>query len=74
MSLERISEVAQQIAVSTHLTVDIVAGSSPEPMTIDVPAGRFGQPALPLTEDWVKKGVATPSCTRSIAAAWSCSC
>jgi hypothetical protein len=57
-SLERIREVAQQIAVDTHLTVDIVAGSSPEPVTIDVPAGKFGQPALALSEDWVKKGVA----------------
>jgi putative ABC transport system permease protein len=59
VSLERIREVAQQIAVTTHLTVDIVAGSSPEPVTIDLPAGRFGQPALALSEDWVRKGVAT---------------
>ena len=59
VSLERVREVAQQIAVSTQLTVDIVAGSSPEPVTIDVPAGKFGQPALTLSENWVKKGVAT---------------
>ena len=58
VSLERIREVAQQIAVRTHLTVDIVAGSSPSPTTVDLPAGKFGQPALTLTEDWVKKGVA----------------
>jgi putative ABC transport system permease protein len=58
VSLERIKEVAQQIAVSTHLDVDIVAGSSPEPVTIDLPAGRFGQPALSLSEGWIKKGVA----------------
>jgi putative ABC transport system permease protein len=58
VSLERIREVAQQIAVRNHLTVDIVAGSSPSPTTIDLPAGKFGQPALTLTEDWVKKGVA----------------
>jgi putative ABC transport system permease protein len=59
VSLERIREVAQQIAVSTHLDVDIVAGSSPAPTTIDLPAGKFGQPPLTLTEGWVKKGVAT---------------
>ncbi|HTZ92277.1 MAG TPA: FtsX-like permease family protein [Streptosporangiaceae bacterium] len=58
VSLERIREVAQQIAVRTHLDVDIVAGSSPEPTTIDLPAGKFGQPALTLSEGWVKKGVA----------------
>ena len=58
VSLERIKEVAQQIAVRTGLDVDIVAGSSPAPTVIDLPGGRFGQPALRLTEGWVKKGVA----------------
>jgi putative ABC transport system permease protein len=58
LSLERIREVAQQIAVRTGLDVDIVAGSSPAPTAIDLPAGKFGQPALTLTEFWVKKGVA----------------
>ncbi|HUC24395.1 MAG TPA: FtsX-like permease family protein [Streptosporangiaceae bacterium] len=58
VSLARIREVAQQIEVRTHLDVDIVAGSSPSPTTIDLPAGKFGQPALTLSEDWVKKGVA----------------
>jgi hypothetical protein len=58
VSLERIREVAQQIEVRTHLTVDIVAGSSPSPTIIDLPAGKFGQPALTLSEGWVKKGVA----------------
>jgi len=58
VSLARIREVAQQIEVRTHLTVDIVAGSSPSPTTIDLPAGKFGQPALTLSENWVKKGVA----------------
>jgi predicted lysophospholipase L1 biosynthesis ABC-type transport system permease subunit len=58
VSLERIKLVAQQIAVRTHLTVDIVAGSSPKPTTIELPPGRFGQPGLLLTEGWVKKGVA----------------
>ena len=58
VSLARIRQVAQQIAVRTHLTVDIVAGSSPRPTTVDLPAGRFGQPGLRLTEGWVHKGVA----------------
>ncbi len=58
VSLERIREVAQQIAVRTGLDVDIVAGSSPSPTTIDLSAGKFGQPPLTLSEDWVRKGVA----------------
>jgi len=57
-SLNRIKAVAEQIELRTHLTVDIVAGSSPAPTTIALPAGQFGQPALLLSEDWVKKGVA----------------
>ena len=58
LSLERIREVAQQIAQRTHLDVDIVAGSSPAPTTIELPVGRSGEQALTLTENWVKKGVA----------------
>ncbi len=57
VSLARIRQVAQQISAQTHLTVDIVAGSSPVPTAIDLPAGKFGQPALRLTEGWVHKGV-----------------
>ena len=58
LSLARIKEVAQLIAVRTHLAVDIVTGSSPTPVTVSLPDGTFGQPPLLLTEDWVKKGVA----------------
>lgn len=57
VSRERIRQVAQAIA-STGLTVDITAGSSPTPRTVALPAGNYGRPALTLTEDWVKKGVA----------------
>ena len=58
VSLERIKEVAQQIAVRTGLDVNIVTGSSPAPTVITLAAGRYGQPALTLHEGWVKKGVA----------------
>jgi len=58
VSRERIRVVAQQIATSTGLDVDITAGSSPTAMTIDLPAGKFGRPQLTLREGWVKKGVA----------------
>lgn len=58
LSRERINAAAQQIEQRTGLDVDIVAGSSPSPVTIDLPAGKFGQPPLTLSENWVKKGVA----------------
>jgi len=58
LSRERISAVAQQIEQRTGLDVDIVAGSSPSPVTIDVPASEFGQPPLTLSENWVKENVA----------------
>ena len=58
LSRARINAVAQQIAQRTGLDVDVVAGSSPSPVTIDLPAGRFGPPPLTLSENWVKKGVA----------------
>ena len=58
VSLARIKAVAQAIELRTHLTVDIVAGSSPAPTTIALPASRFGRPALLLSENWVSKGIA----------------
>jgi putative ABC transport system permease protein len=57
-SLNRIKAVAEQIELRTGLTVDIVAGSSPQPTTIALPADKYGTPALLLTEDWTKEGVA----------------
>jgi hypothetical protein len=58
LSRARINAVAQQIEQRTGLDVDVVAGSSPSPVTIDLPAGKFGQPPLTLSEDWVKENVA----------------
>ena len=58
LSRERINAVAQQIEQRTGLDVDVVAGSSPSPVTIDAPAGKFGQPPLTLSQNWVKEGVA----------------
>ena len=46
LSLERINEVAAaDRGQRTDLAVDIVAGSSPSPITIGLPAGTFGQAA-----------------------------
>jgi putative ABC transport system permease protein len=58
LSRERVNAVAQQIEQRTGLDVDVVVGSSPSPVTIALPAGKFGQPPLTLAEGWVKKGLA----------------
>jgi putative ABC transport system permease protein len=58
LSRERIREAAERIATRTGLDVDITAGASGAPTAIELPAGRFGRPALALTELWVRKGVA----------------
>ncbi|MEV4282246.1 FtsX-like permease family protein [Actinoplanes xinjiangensis] len=57
-SRERVRSVAQQIAESTGLQVDITLGSSPTAVPVRYPAGEFGRPELLLGEPWVKKGVA----------------
>ena len=57
LSRERIRAVAEQIHEKTGLGVDITSGSSPHPVAIRLPAGRFGQPSLLLEEGWSKKGV-----------------
>jgi putative ABC transport system permease protein len=59
VSRERIRQAAQRIASATGLDVDITVGASPSPQAIDLPAGRYGRPALALEEPWVRKGVAT---------------
>ncbi len=56
LSLERIRVVAQRIHEETGLAVDITAGSSPHPVSISLPAGKFGRPPLLLSEGWSKKG------------------
>ena len=56
LSETRIRTVAQLIHDRTGLDVDITAGSSPTPMTVDLSAGMFGRPPLVLREGWVKKG------------------
>jgi ABC-type lipoprotein release transport system permease subunit len=56
LSRLRIRTVAQQIHAETGLQVDITAGSSPHPIDITLPAGKFGRPTLLLREGWSKKG------------------
>lgn len=58
VSQERIRQVATAIVERTGLAVDITAGSSPQAVQVQLPAGRFGRPPLLLQEGWVEKGVA----------------
>lgn len=58
LSRERIKNVAQAIYDRTGLPVDITAGSSPHPLLVQLPGGKFGQPPLLVREGWVQKGVA----------------
>ena len=57
LSRERVRRVAEQITATTGLDVDIVIGSSPTPVTVDLPAGKYGRPDLKLQEGWVLEGV-----------------
>lgn len=53
----RLAAVAEEIEKSTGLQVDIVAGSSPTPVKVALPAGAYGRPSLLLQEQWSRKGV-----------------
>jgi putative ABC transport system permease protein len=57
LSLARIKLVAEDIARTTGLTVNITAGSSPTPETIRLAAGKFGEPALLVHQGWVREDV-----------------
>jgi putative ABC transport system permease protein len=57
-SRQRVRVVAEEIHRRTGLQVDVTVGSSPHPLLISLPKGRFGQPPLLLREGWSKKGVA----------------
>jgi putative ABC transport system permease protein len=58
LSRERVQTAAQLIRQRTGLDVTITLGSSPTPVTVSLPAGRYGRPALTLREGWVKIGAA----------------
>ncbi|HYT26939.1 MAG TPA: hypothetical protein VEP73_10700, partial [Actinomycetota bacterium] len=54
----RIGRAAADIRDATGLQVDVVKGASPREVQVDLPAGRFGRPALTVREPWSVKGVA----------------
>ncbi|MGK5742810.1 FtsX-like permease family protein [Micromonospora sp. URMC 103] len=58
-SAERVRLIAERIADTTGLDVDLTFGSSPAPQTVELPGGSFGRPELRLTEPWSALGVAS---------------
>jgi putative ABC transport system permease protein len=57
VSRARLTRVAAAIRDATGLAVDVIRGSSPRNIQVDLPAGKFGRPALTVTEPWAVKGV-----------------
>jgi hypothetical protein len=55
---DRLARVAAAIKESTGLAVDIIRGSSPASIRVDLPAGTFGRAATTVTEPWALKGIA----------------
>ncbi|MGH9058914.1 MAG: FtsX-like permease family protein, partial [Acidimicrobiales bacterium] len=56
LSEARIKTVALAIRQSTGLQVQVTTGSSPTPIAVNLPPGKYGRPALKVTQDWVKQG------------------
>jgi putative ABC transport system permease protein len=56
--LGKIAAVGQEITTATGLRVVVTAGSSPQPVDIGLPAGKFGRPPLQLSEQWTAVMVA----------------
>lgn len=54
----RLAAAAAAIRDATGLQVDIVKGSSPSQVLVDLPVGRYGRPAVTVAEGWSKKGIA----------------
>lgn len=57
-SQAKLARIAGEIQAATGLQVDIVVGSSPRQIEVDLPGGAFGRPALTVEEGWAVKGVA----------------
>lgn len=53
----RLARVAAEIHAETGLLVDIIKGSSPKAIGVQLAAGKFGRPPLTVTEGWSVKGV-----------------
>jgi putative ABC transport system permease protein len=56
--LGKIAAVGQEIGKTTGLRVVVTAGSSAQPVDIELPAGKFGRPPLELSEQWTAVMVA----------------
>jgi hypothetical protein len=57
-SQKRLEQVAADIHKRTGLAVDIIKGSSTESVSVRVPAGTYGRPAMTVHQAWLKENVA----------------
>jgi hypothetical protein len=57
-SQARLQRVAADIHQRTGLAVDIIKGSSTQPVNLQLPGGAFGRPHATVTQDWLKENVA----------------
>jgi hypothetical protein len=57
-SQARLQRVAADIHRQTGLAVDIIKGSSTQPVRLRLPAGNFGRPEATVTQDWLTENVA----------------
>jgi putative ABC transport system permease protein len=55
--LNRVAQVAYEIHKTTGLTTDVMAGSSTQNVDVSLAAGKYGRPALSLTQPWTGEGV-----------------
>jgi putative ABC transport system permease protein len=56
VSEARLARIAADIHSSTGLDVDVVKGTSPKPVQVDLPAGDFGRRATTVSESWAVLG------------------
>lgn len=55
--LKRVAQVAYEIQQATGLTTDVMAGSSTQNVGVSLAGGKYGRPALSLTQGWTGEGV-----------------
>lgn len=56
LSEARLSRIAADIHARTGLDVDVVKGTSPKAVDVQLPPGSFGRPATTVTESWAVLG------------------
>ncbi|GAB3520536.1 hypothetical protein GCM10027575_48310 [Phytohabitans suffuscus] len=58
LSTERVRTAADEISRATGLRVSVTLGATPARVSVTVPAGQHGRPALTVTETWYRESAA----------------